>query len=80
MESKLWCFGDSYTQGYNPNVDWCKEYINFKGYQPKVYCDFLGEKLGIKIETIVVEDNHYSENAHKKLSLIFSELLKNKLI
>ncbi len=50
MSNKLWCFGDSYTQGYNPNVDWCKKYIDFKGYLPKVYCDFLGEELGIESE------------------------------
>lgn len=50
MSNKLWCFGDSYTQRYNPNIDWCKKYIDFKGYIPKVYCDFLGEELGIESE------------------------------
>ena len=53
-KNKLWCFGDSYTQRYNPNVDWCKSYIDYKGYLPKVYCDFLGEKLGIESENLGV--------------------------
>jgi hypothetical protein len=52
--SKLWCFGDSYTQGYNPNVEWSKEYIKFKGYIPKVYSDFLSERLDIENENLGV--------------------------
>lgn len=52
--NKLWCFGDSYTQRYDPNVDWSKSYIDFKGYIPKVYCDFLSEELGIEGENLGV--------------------------
>lgn len=53
-KSKVWCFGDSYTQGYNHKVDWCKSYIDFKGYTPKVYCDFLSEKLETQGENLGV--------------------------
>jgi len=53
-KNKLWCFGDSYTQRYDPNVDWGKSYIDYKGYLPKVYCDFLGEQLGIESENLGV--------------------------
>lgn len=69
IKNKLWCFGDSYTQRYNPNVDWCKNYIDFKGYHPKVYCDFLGDELKIDSENLGVGGyDNYS---------IFETLCKN---
>ena len=52
MSVKLWCFGDSFTERYNQNVDWCKQYINFKGYYPKVYCDFIGDNLNVESENL----------------------------
>lgn len=69
MSNKLWCFGDSYTQRYDMNSEWSKNYIEFKGYTPKVYCDFLGEELGIESENCgVCGYDNYS---------IFGTLCKN---
>jgi hypothetical protein len=56
--SKLWVFGDSFTEGFNesnyysknPLPDWRKKYIEWKGYVPQVFNEILADKL--KIETI----------------------------
>lgn len=71
--TKLWCFGDSYTERYKSNVDWCKKYIDFKGYLPKVYCDFLSEELGVESQNCGVGGyDNYSifESLCKKIHLI----------
>ncbi len=73
MENKLWCFGDSYTQRYTTGSEWSKNYIDFKGYTPKVYCDFLSEELGIESENCGVGGfDNYSifESLCKKVHLI----------
>ncbi len=68
-KNKLWCFGDSYTQRFNSQVGWCKSYIDFKGYTPKVYCDFLSEELEIESENL-------GEGGYDNYS-IFEVLCKN---
>lgn len=50
--AKLWTFGDSFTESYNPNYDWSKKYIEWKGYKPKVYGEIIAEKLGYKFTNL----------------------------
>lgn len=49
----LWTFGDSFTQSYIPPADrgrnWRNDYIEWKGYDTKVYPEFIAEKLGLNL-------------------------------
>ena len=47
--NKVWVFGDSFTAEINNKDWWGKLYIEYKGYIPKVYCDFIAEEF--KMET-----------------------------
>lgn len=52
--SKLWTFGDSFTESYLPKDDvvvkhWRHQYIEWKGYVPKVYGEVLSEKWGMML-------------------------------
>lgn len=54
--NKLWVFGDSFTEGWDSSMYYSKEvlpkwrskYIDWKGYIPKVFNEFLADKLGIE--------------------------------
>ncbi len=51
---KLWTFGDSFTESFLPKEDckvihWRHHYIDWKGYVPKVYGEFLSERLDMKL-------------------------------
>lgn len=43
----LWTFGDSLTAEFSKETKWSKDYIGWKGYQPKVYGSFISEKLDL---------------------------------
>jgi hypothetical protein len=49
----LWTFGDSFTQSYIPPADrgrnWRNDYIEWKGYDTKVYPEFIAEKLNLNL-------------------------------
>ena len=45
--SKLWVFGDSFSVKNNRLVS---SYVERKGYVPKVFSDFLSNKLNIRKE------------------------------
>lgn len=45
----LWTFGDSFTERFSENYPWSNEYIKWKGYIPKVYGNFIAEKLNTKL-------------------------------
>ena len=52
--ARLWTFGDSFTESFLPKDDckvihWRHHYIDWKGYVPKVYGEFLSERLGMKL-------------------------------
>lgn len=47
--NKLWTFGDSFTEGYNPFYEWSEKYIEWKGYKPKVYGEIIAEELGYEL-------------------------------
>ena len=47
--AKLWTFGDSFTEGFNYNQHWCKEYLDWKGYIPKGYAEILSETLQMQL-------------------------------
>ena len=50
MKNKLWVFGDSYTEGFKVDEGWSKKYIDWKGYVPKVYGEFISEKFNLKLK------------------------------
>jgi len=49
----LWAFGDSFTESYvaqkGAPKHWRTEYINWKGYETKVYAEFVAEKLNLNL-------------------------------
>lgn len=49
---KVWTFGDSLTERYNPIFKWSRDYIEWKGYVPKVYGNFVSEMLNYKLENL----------------------------
>jgi hypothetical protein len=44
---KIWYFGDSNTESYNPQYTWASKYIDWKGYTPKHWTELLSEKLDL---------------------------------
>jgi lysophospholipase L1-like esterase len=48
----VWTFGDSLTEGFNPNQKWAKEYIDWKGYTPKAYGNFVSEILNCNLKNL----------------------------
>lgn len=56
MAKTLWAFGDSFTQTYTPPINnvnhakhWRHEYAEWKGYNTKVYPEFIAEKLNLNL-------------------------------
>jgi len=51
--NKLWTFGDSFTESYVPKKNvpnhWRHKYIELKGYETKVYPEFIAEKLNLNL-------------------------------
>ena len=43
----VWTFGDSLTERYNPDFKWSRDYIEWKGYVPKVYGNFVSEMFKV---------------------------------
>ena len=53
--SRLWTFGDSFTEGYEPKHNtktkhWRHHYNEWKGYIPKVYGEVFAERLGYELK------------------------------
>lgn len=48
----LWTFGDSLTERFNPNYEWSKKYIDWKGYVPKVYGNYVSEMLNYDLQNL----------------------------
>jgi hypothetical protein len=51
MSNKLWIFGDSFSETFdqgNAAHNWKTNYINFKGYKPKVFSEIVAEKLNLE--------------------------------
>lgn len=46
---KLFTFGDSFTEGYDDYSLWSKNYINWKGYKPKLFSEIVSEKLNYEL-------------------------------
>jgi hypothetical protein len=42
---KIWYFGDSNTETYNPTYPWASKYIEWKGYTPKHWTELLAERM-----------------------------------
>ena len=59
MRNKLWIFGDSFSETFNTEeiLKWKKNYINFKGYAPKVFGDIVAEKLDLELENTNLKGN-----------------------
>lgn len=49
----IWTFGDSFTDFYYPPPStvkhWRHEYVEWKGYNPKVYGEIIAEKLNMRL-------------------------------
>lgn len=50
----VWTFGDSMTERYNPAYKWSRDYIDWKGYVPKVYGNFVSEMLNYDLQNLGV--------------------------
>lgn len=48
----LWTFGDSLTASFDMKYEWSKDYIQWKGYTPKVYGDLISEKLNLHLNNL----------------------------
>jgi len=48
----IWTFGDSLTERFNPFFKWSREYIEWKGYIPKVYGNFIAETLNYDLKNL----------------------------
>lgn len=48
----VWTFGDSLTERYNPDFKWSRDYIEWKGYVPKVYGNFVSEMLNYDLKNL----------------------------
>jgi hypothetical protein len=46
---KLWIFGDSYSAPMREYGQYANQYFEWKGYEPKVYGDFLSELLDVEL-------------------------------
>ena len=59
---KLWIFGDSFsaTNKRNQIERWRKLYIKWKGYTPKVWCEFLNDSMQLKLHNLSISatDNY----------------------
>lgn len=59
---KLWVFGDSFsaTNKRNEIEKWRKLYIKWKGYTPKVWCEFLNDSLQLRLHNLSISatDNY----------------------
>ncbi len=57
----IFIFGDSFSASYIPdplsNTDWRTNYVNWKGYTPKVYGEILADKLNMKLINNAVGGN-----------------------
>ncbi len=57
----IWIFGDSFSASYTPdshsNTDWRTNYVNWKGYAPKVYGEILANHLNIRLINKAVGGN-----------------------
>jgi hypothetical protein len=53
MKRTLWTFGDSFTDSFQPAPDspihWRHEYIDWKGYIPKVFGEVMADKLDMNL-------------------------------
>jgi hypothetical protein len=56
----LWTFGDSFTSRFSEKIDWCGDYIKWKGYAPLVYSDIISESLSMNVSNLGVSgsDNY----------------------
>jgi hypothetical protein len=48
----VWTFGDSLTERFNPKYEWSRDYIEWKGYVPKVYGNFVSEMLNYDLQNL----------------------------
>lgn len=60
--SRLWIFGDSFSATNNRvNIEsWRRKYIKWKGYVPKVWPEYINEKLNYKLINLAISatDNY----------------------
>ena len=77
-KKKIWIFGDSYSTPYsNKEVGaWAKEYIKWKGYEPKTFGDILGDELEVEVMHFGIggiDNDTLFESIYKSAPLIQKE-------
>ena len=43
--NRMWTFGNSMSCSFTSDLEFAKEYIKYKGYEPKIYSEIISEKL-----------------------------------
>jgi len=56
----LWTFGDSLTAPFDKKYEWSRNYLQWKGYDPKVYPNLISEKLNLQLNNLAIpgSDNY----------------------
>jgi hypothetical protein len=49
MITKMWTFGNSMSCSFTTDLQFAKEYLEYKGYEPKIYSEIISEKLGFEL-------------------------------
>ena len=51
MKKTLWTFGDSFTESFGTTKgrNWIDNYIDWKGYVPKVYGEIISDEMGFEL-------------------------------
>lgn len=78
--STLWTFGDSFTESYNEKYIWAKDYIQWKGYTPKVYSEILSEELNTNLMNLAVGGSDNYTILHSFINVIEQIQLDDILI
>ena len=58
--NRMWTFGNSMSCSFTSDLEFAKEYIKYKGYEPKIYSEIISEKLEFElINRANKGDNNY---------------------
>ena len=76
---RLWVFGDSYSKKFETKYGWDKNYIQIKGYYPKVFGDIVSESLSFELKNLSAYGNSNYDIFHSFVSVI-DEIEPNDVI
>lgn len=67
---KLWIFGDSFSKKFETKYGWDRNYIQIKGYHPKVFGELLSESLGFELKNFSAYGNSNYDIFHSFVDVI----------